>query len=146
MDDKTIHIVQDTWRHIPPIADTALDLFYGRLFELDPGLKPLFAGTDMTGQKTKLLSTLATTIAGLNTSATLPFDLRKLGQRHAGYGVLPGHYDTVGEALLWTLEKGLGDHWSDEVCAAWTAAYTLIAEQMQAGAATAQCEELRQAN
>ena len=145
MNDENIRIVQQTWQHIPPIADTAADLFYGRLFALDPAITSLFAGTDMAVQKTKLVSMLAATIAGLNSSASLLRDLRELGRRHAAYGLRPGHYATVGEALLWTLEKGLGDRWTDEVCAAWTAAYGLIAGQMRAGAVTAEAGILRRA-
>ena len=134
MNRDQISIVQDTWQHVLPIADAAADLFYDRLFELDPDVRELFVKTDMSTQKAKLLATLASTIAGLNTSATLLRDLEELGRRHAAYGVRSAHYALVGDALLWTLEKGLGDHWSDESADAWTAAYSLISGQMQKGA------------
>ncbi|WP_136660745.1 globin family protein [Nitratireductor sp. XY-223] len=136
MNRDQITIVQDTWQHVLPIAEVAADLFYDRLFELDPGVRDLFAKTDMSAQKAKLLATLASTIAGLNTSTTLLRDLEELGRKHAAYGVQPAHYAVVAEALIWTLEKGLGERWSDEAAKAWAAAYELIAGQMQKGANT----------
>ncbi|MCP4999531.1 MAG: hemin receptor [Hyphomicrobiales bacterium] len=145
MDHEKILIVQDTWQHVLPIAEVAADLFYDQLFELDPSIKALFADTDMSAQKAKLLATLAITIAGLNTSASLLRDLEALGRRHAGYGVLPAHYALVGEALLWTLEKGLGDRWSDEVREAWTSAYGMIAQQMLKGTSSDAPSEKRRA-
>lgn len=145
MEQEKILIVQDTWQQVLPIAEVAADLFYDRLFELDPGIKSLFANTDLGAQKAKLLAILATTIAGLSTSTSLLHDLEELGRRHANYGVLPNQYARAGEALLWTLEKGLGDRWSDETKAAWTTAYALIAGQMLKGANTASGGEMHKA-
>ncbi|WP_419913763.1 globin domain-containing protein [Hoeflea sp.] len=145
MNRDQIAIVQDTWQQVLPIAEVAADLFYDRLFELDPDVKDLFAQTDMSAQKAKLLATLASTIAGLNTSATLLRDLEELGRRHAAYGVRPAHYELIGEALLWTLERGLADRWSHEAAEAWAAAYALIAGQMQKGAKASQQSNVRRA-
>ncbi|MFA3918739.1 globin domain-containing protein [Ruegeria sp. 2012CJ15-1] len=118
-----------------PIAKTAADLFYDRLFELDPAAAELFATTDMAEQKVKLLQTLATVISSLHAPTPMLQDILDLGQRHAGYGVTADHYDLVGSALLWTLEQALGEAWTEETYHAWSQAYQLIAEQMLKGAA-----------
>ncbi|MFY0610199.1 MAG: hemin receptor [Hyphomicrobiaceae bacterium] len=127
-------IVQRTWMMVIPIADTAADLFYEKLFQLDPDLEPLFSGIDLAAQKKKLLQALATTVASLDELEALVPLLADLGRRHAGYGVVDAHYDTVGRALLWTLETGLADAWTPTTQRAWTAAYTTVAETMKAGA------------
>ena len=123
-------LIQETWQQIAPIADAAATVFYNRLFEIDPSLKPLFAKTDMDRQGQKLMQAINHVVAGLRAPEALMPVLQDLGRRHAGYGVTEGHYDTVGAALLWTLEKGLGDSWSDDASEAWAAAYALIAEVM----------------
>jgi len=129
-----IIIVQDTWRQVVPIADHAASLFYDRLFEIDPNSRGLFAGVDMESQGKKLAQALAAVVDALEQIETLVPKLRSLGRRHVGYGVTDADYDTVGAALLWTLEKGLGDAWTDEAKAAWTAAYALVADVMRTGA------------
>jgi len=134
MTPDQISIVQQTWKQVEPIATVAADLFYNRLFALDEKLRPLFKNTDLDAQKAKLLQALSMTVAGLDTAERLAPALKELGRRHRTYGVVGAHYDTVGAALLWTLEQGLGDAWSPVVEAAWTAAYSLVATTMQAGA------------
>ena len=113
-----------------PIADTAAGLFYARLFELDPALRPLFRG-DLQQQGRKLMAALGMTVAGLPHWPQLQPVLRQLGARHVGYGVRPEHYDTVGAALLWTLQQGLGSGFTPEVGAAWMRAYAAVAAAMQ---------------
>lgn len=130
-------IVRHTWSSVAPIADAAADLFYDRLFELDPQLKQLFEGTDLNAQKEKLVQALATTVANLDAIGELAAALADLGRRHATYGVVDAHYDTVGQALLWTLEKGLGDAWEPAAEQAWATAYRLVSETMKQGAAEA---------
>lgn len=127
-------IVRQNWTLVEPIADAAADLFYDKLFELDPNLRALFMDVDLASQKKKLMQALATTIAGLDDLASLVPQISELGRRHAGYGVVDAHYETVGRALLWTLQQGLGDAWTPAARDAWTAAYTLVSETMQAGA------------
>jgi hemoglobin-like flavoprotein len=129
-----IQIVQETFEMIAPSAETAAALFYQRLFTLDPALRPLFKG-DARTQGQKLMSTLALVVRGLGRPEQIVPAARHLGERHASYGVRPAHYRTVGEALLWTLAQGLGASFTDEVKAAWEAAYTLLAELMQEAAA-----------
>jgi hemoglobin-like flavoprotein len=101
-------LVRDTWKQVAPIADAAADMFYRRLFEIDPTTRKLFRATDMVAQRKKLLQTLAFAIGGLDNLGALVSKVEDLGRRHAGYGVTDAQYDSVGAALLWTLEQGLG--------------------------------------
>jgi hemoglobin-like flavoprotein len=129
MTPTEINLVKDSFRKIAPIADQAAALFYARLFELDPSLRPLFRG-DMAEQGRKLMTMIATAVASLDRVDTIVPALRQLGARHATYQVTDEHYATVGAALLWTLEKGLGGAFTQEVRAAWTDTYTLLANTM----------------
>jgi hemoglobin-like flavoprotein len=126
-------LVQASFTKVQPIAVVAAELFYGRLFELDPNLKPLFRG-DMTEQGHKLMTMLGVAVANLTKPEIVMPALVKLGQNHASYGVTEAHYETVGNALLWTLEKGLGDEFTNEVKEAWVAVYTVVADTMKAAA------------
>jgi len=133
MKPHQIALVQESFRKVMPIADTAASLFYARLFELDPALRPLFKG-DMKRQGAMLMSMIASAVRGLSDPNALVPVLTALGRRHAGYGVMDAHYTTVAEALLWTLEQGLGDEFTPETRSAWVAAYTMMATVMQQGA------------
>lgn len=133
---KQIGLIKVTWDKVYPIADKAAELFYGKLFELDPELKPLFSG-DMTEQGKKLMTTINLVVEGLEKLEELVPAVQELGIRHAGYGVKDEHYDTVAEALLWTLDQGLGDDFTDEVKEAWTEAYVVLATTMKDAAASA---------
>jgi hemoglobin-like flavoprotein len=130
MTPEQISLVQSTFAHIRPFAETAATLFYERLFTLDASLRPLFTG-NMQQQGAMLMRMLALAIDGLHHPDTLVAPLQALGQRHVGYGVCARDYDTVGAALLWTLEHALGAQWTEETGAAWRAAYTLLATAMQ---------------
>ena len=134
MTPKQIEIVQSSFSKVAAIAETAAGLFYARLFELDPDLKALFKG-DMKRQGMMLMSMIGTAVRGLsNTEALIPM-VKNLGRRHVGYGVKDSHYATVGQALIETLEKGLGEHFTPEMREAWLAAYALLSSVMKAGAA-----------
>ena len=135
MTPKQIILIQTSFEQVLPIADTAAELFYGRLFELDPSLRPLFRG-NMAEQGRKLMTTLKVVVNGLQRLEALVPAVQTLGQRHAGYGVKDEHYQTVGAALLWTLEQGLGEAFTPEIKDAWATAYTILAEVMKAAAAT----------
>jgi hemoglobin-like flavoprotein len=104
-------------------------LFYGRLFEIAPEVKPLFKG-DMKQQGAKLMATLAVVVNGLSNLQSILPAASALAKRHVGYGVSAADYAPVGAALLWTLEKGLGAQWTPELAAAWGAAYTVLSEYM----------------
>jgi hemoglobin-like flavoprotein len=129
-------LVQKTFGQVVPIADTAAALFYGRLFEIDPALRPLFKG-DMVEQGRKLMQMIGVAVNGLDRLDQIVPAVQQLGIRHAGYGVKEEHYAAVAAALLWTLEEGLGADFTPEVKDAWTAAYTVLATTMQQAAATA---------
>lgn len=134
MNQIQIFLVQQSFEKVKPIAGLAADLFYNRLFELDPDLRHLFR-SDMSHQKHKLMTTLSFAVNGLTKPERILPAVRNLGARHVGYGVQEHHYQTVGAALLWTLAQGLGEDFTPEVAEAWTAAYTLLAQTMQEGAA-----------
>lgn len=127
-------LVQTSWSQVEPIAETAATLFYAKLFELDPALKPLFT-SDPKEQGKKLMTMIAFAVRGLDNLAALVPAVQTMGKRHTGYGVQDSHYATVGAALIWTLGQGLGPAFTDEVKEAWTAVYTILADTMKAGAA-----------
>ena len=133
-------LVQETWKMVVPIADTAADVFYGELFSIAPEFKPLFPD-DMAEQKAKLLKTLGIAVSSLNDLETLVPILQELGKRHIDYKVEEAHYPIVGQALLATLAKGLGDAFTEEVKAAWTNTYTVIAQVMMEAAKSVEPEE-----
>ncbi|MGJ8677718.1 MAG: globin family protein [Akkermansiaceae bacterium] len=128
---KQKELVQASWEKVKPITDTAAELFYGKLFELDPSLKPMFANSDMKEQGKKLMLMIGAAVKGLDTLGELVPAVQGLGKRHLGYGVEPAHYDTVGSALLYTLDKGLGDDFCKETEEAWTITYTTLANVMK---------------
>src|SRR5215212_4577721 len=107
MTPHQIDLVQKTFTDVKPIAAAAAELFYSRLFALDPSLRIMFKG-DMGKQGQMLMSMIGAAVAGLRNLETLAPVVRKLGARHVGYGVRTEHYATVGTALMWTLEQGLG--------------------------------------
>lgn len=137
MTEEQIKLVQDSWAKVVPISETAAELFYNRLFELDPSLKPMFKG-DMKEQGKKLMTMIGVAVKGLTELDKIVGAVQDMGRRHAGYGVRDEHYDTVAAALLWTLDKGLGDDFTDEVKAAWTETYVLLATTMKDAAKDAE--------
>lgn len=137
MTPEQITLVKSSWQQVLPIKDTAADLFYTRLFELDPSLRSLFKG-DMAEQGRKLMTMINTVVNSLDQLGPILGAVGDLGRRHAGYGVKDRHYDTVGEALIWTLGQGLGEGFTPDVKLAWVSAYTTLATAMkQAACATA---------
>ena len=129
MTSDQVALVQQSFAKVAPISEQASVLFYGRLFEVAPSVRTMFPD-DMTGQRKKLMATLAVVVNGLtNLDAVLPA-ASALAKRHVSYGAKPEHYPVVGGALLWTLEKGLGEGWTPEVASAWTAAYGTLSGYM----------------
>lgn len=137
MDSRQIELVRETWEMVLGISETVTELFYNRLFEIDESTRVLFEGTDMKEQGVKLIRMLDAAVKGLTDLDALVPVVQKLGERHAGYQVTEQHYDSVGAALLWTLEQGLGDAFTEEVKEAWTETYTLVAGVMKEAAASA---------
>jgi hemoglobin-like flavoprotein len=130
MTPKQKVLVQRSFLKVAPIAEQAADLFYSRLFSLDPALQPLFKG-DMKEQGRKLMRMIATAVNGLDRLEELVPAIQDMGRRHVVYGVRAAHYDSVGAALLWTLEKGLGPEFTPEVKEAWAAVYGILAGTMK---------------
>jgi hemoglobin-like flavoprotein len=135
MTPQQIELVQGSWKKVLPISDTAAQLFYGKLFELDPALKGLFK-SDIREQGRKLMAMISVAVAGLARLESIVPAVQDLGRRHVKYGVKDQHYDTVATALVWTLEKGLGDAFTPEVKGAWVAAYGILSKAMKDAAAT----------
>lgn len=134
MTPKKIALVQNSFAQVVPILETAAELFYNKLFELDPSVRPLFSG-DMKEQGNKLMTMIGVAVNGLNNLEAIVPAIENLGARHAGYGVKDEHYDTVAAALLWTLATGLGEAFTEEVKEAWTETYLLLAGVMKKAAA-----------
>jgi hemoglobin-like flavoprotein len=136
MTPKQKALVQESWKAVMPISAQAADLFYGRLFDLDPALKPLFK-SDIKEQGKKLMQMIGMCVAGLDHLDQLVPAVESLGRRHVNYGVVESHYDTVGAALLWTLEKGLGEAFTPQVEQAWAEVYQTLASTMKSVAKAA---------
>lgn len=135
MTPQQIQLVRSSFEPLKPLAPTVAEAFYAQLFARDPALRGLFRGGDMGEQGARLMQMLAAAIELLDRPASLTPVLLKLGQRHAGYGVVEAHYASVGAALLDTLSAGLGEAFTAEVRDAWTALYGHVAQTMQQGAA-----------
>jgi hemoglobin-like flavoprotein len=131
--EKDRDLVRNSFDHVVETAGLAADLFYMRLFEIAPSLRHLFP-EDMRDQKRKLLIMIAMAVQGLHDLDRLLPQLKALGARHPGYGVRTPHYQAVGDALIWTLERCLGNGFTPDVQQAWTRVYGLIASVMQQGA------------
>lgn len=136
MDSKQKDLVQSSFALVVTIAGQAADLFYDRLFEIDPELRSLFK-SDLSEQKKKLMQMLVAAVRGLDDLDALVPVVRDLGARHHGYGVRDEHYDTVATALLWTLEQGLGEAFTPETREAWVEVYGILAATMKSGARSA---------
>ena len=130
MTPDRIALVQSSFKSVAPITSKVADLFYDRLFEIAPEVRPLFPA-DLAGQKVKLVGMLATAVSNLHQMDAILPAVRNLGSRHRGYGVMAEHYAPVGAALLWTLEQGLGPAFTSDVKVAWSEAYSTLADAMQ---------------
>ncbi len=133
INSSEINLVQATFDEVRPNALATAEIFYKRLFTLDPSLRPLFKG-DMVHQSRMLMAMLGAAVNGLTNLEALVPVVRQLGARHVNYGVQDAHYATVGSALLWTLGEGLGEKFTPAVRDAWTAAYSLLSSVMLLGA------------
>jgi hemoglobin-like flavoprotein len=122
MTPDQVKLVQQSFSKVVPIADQAAILFYDRLFEIAPQVKAMFPA-DMTEQRKKLIGMLAAVVNGLGDLPSILPAASALAKRHVDYGAKAEHYPVVGTALLWTLEKGLGEAWTPDVADAWTTAY-----------------------
>ena len=133
MTPEDIACVKATWARLIPLAEEAASLFYGRLFETHPEVRPLFKG-DMDEQGRRIMGMIHSTVLRLDDLGPLLPTVRASGARHVGYGVKPEDYDKMADALYWTLDRVLGEAFTPQVRAAWAAVYGELARQMQAAA------------
>ena len=140
MSQNNIALVKNSWAIVAQLEmEVVGGLFYNRLFEIMPSVKPMFRKTPMPEQSKKLLTMLSYVIGKLDKLEEIMDEVTKLARRHTQYGVKDEHYAAVGSALLWTLEQGLGELWNAELAAAWTEIYGILAGAMMA----VQLEEMR---
>ncbi|WP_059759225.1 globin family protein [Thiobacillus denitrificans] len=133
MTPEKIMLVRSSWQQVLPIKETAAQLFYDQLFELDPSLRSMFRG-DMVEQGRKLMTIINTAVNSLDDLSPILGAVEDMGRRHVAYGVTEAHYDTVGSALIWTLGKGLGEQFTPAVRDAWVETYTTLASAMKQAA------------
>jgi nitric oxide dioxygenase len=134
MTREEINLVRASWANMAKISDQAADLFYGRLFEVYPEVRPLFRG-EIDEQGEKLMRMIGKAVDALDDLEPLDRVIKMMGARHSGYGVLDEDYPKLEEALLWTLEQGLGDDFTPATRAAWASVYDDLADMMREGAA-----------
>jgi hemoglobin-like flavoprotein len=134
MTPAEIALIRGSFNKVRPISVQAAELFYGRLFEVAPGVRALFKG-DMAEQGAKLMATIGMVVASLDRLEKVLPAVQELAKRHVGYGALPAHYAVVGECLLWTLGQGLGAEFTADTNAAWTKAYGVLSSAMIEAAA-----------
>lgn len=130
MTPKQIDLVEASWTKILPTEDKIATFFYDKLFALDPGFKPLFAG-DINEQGRKLVSMIGVAVSSLGGADTIVPDLQALIRRHVDYDFKDSDYDTIGIAFIWALEQGLGDEFTTDVRTAWIKTYALLADAMK---------------
>jgi hemoglobin-like flavoprotein len=138
MTPETERLVRDSWARFEPVAVQSAGFFYEKLFELDPEARRLFARADMEAQGRKVMRMFAEIVRTLDQPEALVSEVADLGRRHVHYGVRDSQYDSVGIALLWTLERGLGPGFTAEVRNAWTEAYLLLSTVLRRAAAREQ--------
>lgn len=129
MNSTQVKLVQESFAKVVPISEAAAVIFYDRLFEAAPSVRAMFPD-DMTQQRKKLMMMLVAVVNGLGNLESILPAASALAKRHVNYGARPEHYPVVGGALLWTLEKGLGEAWTPDIADAWTAAYGTLSGYM----------------
>ena len=130
MTQNQIQLVKSSWSLVAAMDPVDVgNLFYGRLFTIAPQLRPMFRGPIDEQSKT-LIAMIHYVIIKLDKLDSILSEVGKLAQRHKSYGVEAGHYALVGDALIWTLQKGLAENWSEEVEEAWLACYAILSQAM----------------
>lgn len=131
MNKQQIELLQRTFAKVEPVAQEAGELFYGRLFEMAPSLRPLFTG-DMTMQAKMLMTAIGLAVQGLDHPEAVTPQLALIGQRHVNYRAMPADFDKFGAALQWALAQTLGDDFTQPVKEAWGEAFKFITREMKA--------------
>ncbi len=127
--DREIELVRTTWAPVAEDPDAAAALFYGKLFETAPAVKPLFT-SDMKEQGRKLMAMVGVAVNNMDRIEEVVPAVQACGKRHVDYGALPEHYPVVGATLLATLGEALGDAFTEDVRAAWSKTYDILASVM----------------
>ena len=135
MTPENERLVRQSWKQFEPMAVASAAFFYEKLFELDPDARPLFARTDMEAQGRKVMHMFAEIVRSLDRPEQLVPEVADLGRRHVHYGVRDDQYGSVGTALVWTLERGLGPAFTPAVRDACPEAYLLCAIILRRAAA-----------
>ena len=135
-----LHALETSFDLVAPRGEELMDVFYARLFAAAPAVKPLFATTDLKGQKTMLLGTLVLLRKSLRDLDAIVPKLRELGARHVAYGAQPEHYPVVGAVLIASMAEIAGEAWRPEYEQAWGAAFEVVAGAMIEGAEAAALE------
>jgi nitric oxide dioxygenase len=128
-----VALLQSSFLKLEPQAQEFSDTFYRILLNKYPRLRPLFSETDMEKQKVKLIESLKLVMVNVYNTEALTFILKNLGKRHVQYGAVLTDYPLIGDALLQSLDRHLGEDWTPEVRETWTLAYQMIADTMAAG-------------
>ncbi|MBC7390362.1 MAG: hemin receptor [Opitutaceae bacterium] len=132
MTPEQIRLVKSSWASVILIAEEAGSMFYKRLFEIAPEVRPMFKH-DMASQERKLTDMITYVVANLDKLKEIAGDVKELGSKHKVYGATAEHYKIVGECLIWTLEKGMDDKWNKDLETAWLSGYTILADAMMEG-------------
>ena len=140
MDARSITLVQQSFEMAAVLGDKVAKIFYDELFAIDPSLQKMFKG-DMSEQRRKLLTTLALVVRSLHAPQKILEPVKSLAVKHVSYGVEPVHYTYVGNALLRTLKKGLGDQFTPELREAWVEAFSMLSSIMKDAAYGSSNEE-----
>jgi nitric oxide dioxygenase len=133
MTPEQITLVKSSWDLAKPRESELGVMFYTRLFDIAPETKALF-GDDVHSQAMRLMQAISVVINSLDNLDRIFPQIEQLAERHVDYGVKPEHYAIVGEALIWTLHKGFGEDFTDELKEAWLLAYTTLSGAMQKSA------------
>jgi len=126
-------LIQDSFAKVEPIADQAAAIFYNKLFEYDPSLKPLFK-SDISEQGKKLMAALKLAVKSLDELDKLVPVLQTMAAKHVTYGVKVEDYTPVGNALIFALKTGLGAEFTPELKNAWVTVYRVMADVMRSHA------------
>lgn len=130
MTKEEILLVKKSWRLFRDVNPVVVgDTFYGKLFTDHPGVRRMFP-KDMNLQYQKLMDMISTIVARLDHLEDLTDDIAAMSRRHVAYGVKPEQYKIVGDALLWTLEQGLGRDYTPDVKKAWVKCYSILSDVM----------------
>jgi hemoglobin-like flavoprotein len=130
---KQKRLVQQSFESIKDYSTSLTKLFYGRLFEIRPEIRPMFK-ISLDDQSRKLLDMLVVIIEALDDFEALRPRLVELGRKHVQYGVKPEHYDLVRTSLVWAIGQALELEFDAETKAAWNQMLTVVAETMLEGA------------